>query len=67
MVSQNVDEIKNKYRIQLEKVLQPRGIAFNGNNPWDVQVHHSRFYEKVVQHGSVGLGEAYMNGWWDAQ
>lgn len=40
-------------------------IQINGNNPWDIQVHDERFYERVLRHTSLGLGEAYMDGWWD--
>lgn len=30
------------------------------------KVHDPRFYERVFREGSLGLGESYMNGWWDA-
>ena len=32
----------------------------------EVTVHDSRVYERVLRQGSVGLGEAYADGWWDA-
>lgn len=41
------------------------GIAVNGDNPWDMQVHDERVYDRVLSDGSVGLGESYMEGWWD--
>jgi cyclopropane-fatty-acyl-phospholipid synthase len=31
-----------------------------------VTVHDPRTYERVVRHGSVGFGESYADGWWDA-
>lgn len=31
-----------------------------------VQVHDTRFYNEVVLGGSVGAGEAYVNGYWSA-
>ena len=43
------------------------GLAIDGPNPWDIQVHDDRFYKRVVRHGSLGLGESYMDGWWDAE
>lgn len=43
------------------------GIAVNGSNPWDIQVHYSGFYSRVLSEGSLGLGESYMGGWWDCQ
>ena len=30
-----------------------------------VTVHDPRFYARVLRSGSVGLGEAYADGWWD--
>ncbi|MBB1089147.1 cyclopropane fatty acyl phospholipid synthase [Lysobacter sp. SG-8] len=32
----------------------------------DLHVHHPRFYRRVLAQGSLGLGDAYMDGWWDA-
>lgn len=38
-----------------------------GDNPWDIKVHNEKFYKKFLSKGSLGLGEAYMEGWWDCQ
>lgn len=40
-------------------------ITINGNRPWDIQVRDKRFYRRVLLQGSLGLGESYMEGWWD--
>ncbi|MGB8214868.1 MAG: cyclopropane fatty acyl phospholipid synthase [Anaerolineales bacterium] len=42
-------------------------IQINGSRPWDLQVHDKRLYERVLQNSSLGLGEAYMEGWWDCE
>lgn len=42
-------------------------IEINGTQPWDLQVHNDNFYRRVLTHGSVGLGEAYMDAWWDCE
>lgn len=42
------------------------GITIDGPNPWDIQVHNDRFYRRVLGNGSLGLGESYMDGDWDA-
>jgi cyclopropane-fatty-acyl-phospholipid synthase len=34
---------------------------------WDVQVHDGRLYRRLLAQGSLGLGESYMDGWWDAR
>lgn len=41
------------------------GITFNGTNPWDPQVHDDRLYARIAAQGSLGMGEAYMDGDWD--
>lgn len=43
------------------------GIAINGTQPWDIQVHDERLYKRVLHQGSLGFGEAYMEQWWDCQ
>lgn len=43
------------------------GITINGNNPWDIQVHNTKLYDRVISAGSIGFGEAYMEGWWDCE
>jgi cyclopropane-fatty-acyl-phospholipid synthase len=47
------------------ELLQSAGITVNGHNPWDIQVHNDEFYTRVLHQGSLGAGEAYMDGWWD--
>ena len=43
------------------------GITINGNNPYDPQIHNENFYGRVLREGSLGLGESYMDGWWDCE
>ncbi|HEX7030213.1 MAG TPA: cyclopropane fatty acyl phospholipid synthase [Gammaproteobacteria bacterium] len=38
-----------------------------GVRPWDIQVNDSRFYRRALLQGSLGLGESYMDGWWDCE
>jgi len=47
-------------------VFDAAGIEVNGNRPWDIRVHDERFFSRVVAQGNLGAGEAYMEGWWDA-
>src|SRR5690349_7452647 len=51
----------------VEKILQPAGITINGNQPWDIQVNNEKFYARALHDGTLGLGEAYMDGWWDCE
>ncbi len=48
-------------------LLAETGITIDGHAPTDIQVHDPRLYARVFSHGSLGLGEAYMDGWWDVE
>src|SRR6185437_10857899 len=41
------------------------GITVGGTEPWDLRVHDDRFHDRVLAEGTLGLGESYMDGWWD--
>jgi len=43
------------------------GIRFNGNDPWDIKVADQRLYRRILMDGSLGFGEAYMDGWWECE
>jgi len=58
--------LKESYNRELEPLLDGTGVHLNGPEPWDIQVHNLGFYKRVLAHGSMGLGESYMEGWWDA-
>lgn len=51
---------------QITKLLNESGITVNGDQPWDIQIKNTRFYNRIIRQGSLGLGESYMDGWWDA-
>jgi len=42
-------------------------IQVNGSRSWDPQIHNELFYARVLSAGSLGLGESYMDGWWDCK
>jgi cyclopropane-fatty-acyl-phospholipid synthase len=50
-----------------QKLLSLAGIKINGNNPWDIRVQNEQFHQRVLAQGSLGLGESYMDGWWDCE
>ena len=52
---------------RFEQILEPAGIRLNGSDPWDVQVHNNALFSRLARHGTLGLGEAYIDGWWDCE
>jgi len=57
----------NKSEKIVHELLSSANITVNGNNPWDMQIHDERFYERVLRDTSLALGESYMDGWWDCE
>ncbi|MBI5370181.1 cyclopropane fatty acyl phospholipid synthase [Candidatus Uhrbacteria bacterium] len=49
----------------LESWLAKADIRTNGDRPWDLIVHDERVFSRTLAQGSLGFGEAYMDGWWD--
>jgi len=47
------------------KVLAAIDVEIGGDRPWDLQVHNRDLFARVLAQGSLGLGEAYMDAWWD--
>lgn len=55
------------YKKLIQQLLQSAGIQLNGRNSWDIQIHNDDFYRRVIKQGSLGLGESYMDHWWDCE
>jgi cyclopropane-fatty-acyl-phospholipid synthase len=59
--------MNSSYRILAEEILKPAGVKINGPDPWDITVHNEEFFRRSVTEAELGLGESYMDGWWDCQ
>jgi cyclopropane-fatty-acyl-phospholipid synthase len=49
------------------KLLDKADIKINGDRKWDPQILDAEVYEKIITHGSLGMGEAYMEGMWECE
>lgn len=58
---------KSNLRDKVSELLSIADIRLDGDRPWDIQVYNDDFFRRVLSQGSIGLGESYMDGWWDAQ
>ncbi len=54
-------------RAAVEKLFALAGVQVDGDRPFDVRVTDERFYKRVLRDGQLGLGEAYMDGWWETE
>ncbi len=50
-----------------QSLLAEAGIELNGPGEADIQVKKPKFYKRVLSQGSLGLGESYVDGWWEAE
>jgi cyclopropane-fatty-acyl-phospholipid synthase len=60
-------EMSNQAERIIRQMLETADVEVNGPNPWDIQVHDQRFYGRVLREVELGLGESYMDEWWDCQ
>lgn len=51
----------------VRELFELAGISIGGSAPSDIVIHDSRFYQRLLRDASIGLGESYMDGWWDTQ
>ena len=57
----------NRSREIIAELLANAGVSIDGGEPFDIQVHDDRVYDRILSEGSLGLGESYMDGWWDVE
>ncbi len=46
-------------------LLSEAGVPIDGDASFAVKVHDERLWSRIVAQRQLGLGEAYMDGWWD--
>ncbi|EPZ3034226.1 cyclopropane fatty acyl phospholipid synthase [Yersinia enterocolitica] len=49
----------------VQEMLSRADIEINGSRPFDIRVNNPDFFKRVLQEGSLALGESYMDGWWE--
>lgn len=57
----------SSWQKRIEQLFAPADIILNGNRAWDITVHNPNLFRRLMAHGSLGLGESYMDGWWDCE
>ncbi|MFI8415299.1 cyclopropane fatty acyl phospholipid synthase [Serratia sp. NPDC078593] len=70
MDSININELsqnKDRWYAIVEEMLAEAGVRINGNQPSDIKVKNPALFKRILQEGSLGFGESYMDGWWDCE
>lgn len=61
-----LDESSSSHRF-VAGLLEKADIRVNGTRPWDIRFNAHGVIERALAKGNLGLGEAYMDGAWDAE
>ena len=51
----------------VSELLSGADVSIDGRMPWDIRVHNDRLYRRLLSEADLGLGESYMDGWWDCE
>ncbi|MEZ4299929.1 MAG: cyclopropane fatty acyl phospholipid synthase [Polyangiaceae bacterium] len=51
----------------VREIFESAGVGVDGKNPGDILVKNPAFYDRLLRDASIGLGESYMEEWWDCE
>jgi cyclopropane-fatty-acyl-phospholipid synthase len=51
----------------IREIFDSAGVGVEGKKPGDILVKNDAFYERLLRDASIGLGESYMDGWWECE
>ncbi len=51
----------------VREIFDEAGVGVRGEEPGDIMVKDERFYGRFVRDATIGLGESYMDGWWECE
>jgi cyclopropane-fatty-acyl-phospholipid synthase len=51
----------------VRELFESAGVDVNGREPGDIVVKEQDFYGRLLSEASIGLGESYMDGWWECE
>ncbi|MFI0488842.1 MAG: cyclopropane fatty acyl phospholipid synthase [Yersinia sp. (in: enterobacteria)] len=62
---QRIEE--NPWYHMVQELLRRADIEINGSRHFDIQINNPDFFKRILQEGSLALGESYMDGWWECE
>lgn len=72
LVSNRVQSKDIQYQQKCSELLAHAGVqthsqATENIKPFDILVHNPKLFARIIGEGTLGLGEAYMDGWWECE
>ncbi|HKY62470.1 MAG TPA: cyclopropane fatty acyl phospholipid synthase [bacterium] len=52
---------------KVQQLFAKAGVRIGGRRPWDIQVSNEKFFDRALAEGNLGLGESYVDGWWECE
>jgi cyclopropane-fatty-acyl-phospholipid synthase len=49
----------------VREIFESAGVGVEGKKPGDIHVKNDAFYGRLLREASIGLGESYMDEWWE--
>lgn len=62
-----VQDTKHRGGGGLQALFEAADVRLDGRRPWDLEVHEPRLFGRMLRQGTLGFGEAYLDGWWDCE
>lgn len=56
-----------KFKSFVNEIFSHAGISVNGSHSHDIHIKNDKVYERILRQGSIGFGEAYMDGLWECE
>ena len=66
-VSSGIRGLRSNGEALFKEILAQVDLELDGPQPVDPKINDSRFFQRVLAEGSLGLGESYMDSWWDVE
>ena len=48
-------------------ILEKCNVPLGSSEPWSIHVKNEKLWDRITSQHQLGLGEAYMEGWWECQ
>lgn len=58
---------RNHSKKTIEALLSRAGVRLNGDRPFDIRIRDERCYDRILAETHLGVGESYMDGWWECE
>ncbi|HEX5034714.1 MAG TPA: cyclopropane fatty acyl phospholipid synthase, partial [bacterium] len=52
---------------KVQQLFAKAGVRIGGRRSWDIQVSNEKFFDRALAEGNLGLGESYVDGWWECE